>query len=85
MSGITNILSYGLTSFIMKSTVGIFDDIFDNVLSFGARFINVMKISFPAAIVTLMVSMPLTFIQSLIDIIIQIGKKGKRGNRGYSI
>ena len=70
-------IGYGVSMFIMQSTVGLFDEILDMTASFASRFVAALSMSLGSFLLTVTFSASISFIQSVVDALINLIIKKK--------
>lgn len=77
VGGIFGAIGYGVSMFIMQSSVGLFDEILDMTASFASRFVAALSMSLGSFLLTVTFSAGINFIQSVVDALINLGIKKK--------
>ncbi len=70
-------IGYGVSMFIMQSTVGLFDAVLDMTSSFASRFVAALSMSLGSFLLTVTFSASISFIQSVVDALINLIIKKK--------
>lgn len=70
-------IGYGVSMFIMQSTVGLFDAVLDMTASFASRFVAALSMSLGSFLLTVTFSASISFIQSVVDALINLIIKKK--------
>ncbi len=69
-TAISSLITFGVTNFAMRASVGLFENYFDLALKFSTRIVNSLSFSLESLIATIMFSFPVSIGQTFSEIVI---------------